>query len=223
MKKVLSVILAMLMLCSVFAVPSFAADTEPVVTPPSGGFDWWTRTTGDRITSGPIANKEQVMVVFALNGGTLKSNVYIYDFNTNEFVYSKGSDVKGTYYMVPVDSGAQKGGSSIQLPAVTPKAGYQFDGWMVEKYDPAIESSDPDVVAKGQSLGANSMFKLPEADYLTVYFSAVYSSAEDETPTLQKVLGILIKVFATILATFTDKTSEYWIAYLNEMLAGILG
>lgn len=217
MKKVLSVILAMLMLCSVFAVPSFAETTEPVVTPPAG-YDWWATSE----TGGPIANVEQVLVVFALNGGTLKNDTYIYDFNTNKFIYSKGSDVKGTYYMVPIDKGAQIGGqSSVQLPSVTAPSGKQFDGWYLESYNQDIKDTEP-YVAIGSSFGANSMFKLPKANKLIVYFSAAYSSASDETPTLQKVLGILIKVFATILAAVTDKTSEYWIAYLNEMLAGIL-
>lgn len=222
MKKVLSVFLAMLMLCSVFAVPSFAADTEPVVTPPAG-YGWWTtkdETTG-KVTSGPIANEDQVLVVFALNGGTLKNDAYIYDFNKNDFVYSKGSDIKGTYYMVPIDGGAQKGGSSVQLPSVTPKSGYQFDGWNLESYKGTV--TDIKALPLTGSFGANSLYKLPEGNKVILYFSALYSSAADETPTLQKVLSILIKVFATILGAVTDKTSEYWIAYLNEMLAGILG
>ena len=64
MKKVLSVILAMLMLCSVFAVPSFAADTDPVVFPIDK--DWWGTTFG----SDYLCSDEQYIVSFDLNGGS---------------------------------------------------------------------------------------------------------------------------------------------------------
>ena len=219
MKKVLSVILAMLMLCSAFAVPSFAASsTEPVVFPPVG-MDWWATDK----TGGPITDENQALIVFSLNGGTLKNDEYVYDFNTDKLVYTKGSDISGTYYMVPVDKGAQIAGqSSIQLPAVTPMTGKQFDGWYLERYSGTVTETSA-YPAAGSSFGANSMFKIPAGTKLIVYFSASYSSAEQEVPTMTKVMNILFSVFGTIIAVLTGKTKEEVVATLKEMFGDILG
>ena len=214
MKKVLSVILAMLMLCSAFAVPSFAASsTEPVVFPTDGN-DWWE--VG-------ICTDKQYIVAFDLNGGTLKNDTYIWDFAKNDFIYTKATDISGVYYMVPRNKDVMKKGQFITLPSVTPMSGQQFDGWF-------LESDCTPEYQPNASFGANAEFKLPGKEddsnstlRKVIQFRARYSSAEQEVPTMTKVMNILFSVFGTIIAVLTGKTKEEVVATLKEMFGDILG
>ena len=216
MKKVLSVILAMLMLCSVFAVPSFAADTDPVVFPIDK--DWWGTTFG----SDYLCSDEQYIVSFDLNGGSLKNDTYIWDFAKNTFVYTKGSDVTGKYYMVPRTRDVMNKGQYITLPAVTPMSGQQFDGWFLEVKCGKYEAN--------ASFAANADFQLPgeRGDGTStvgtiIQFRARYSAAEQEVPTMTKVMNILFSVFGTIIAALTGESKEKVVASLKEMFGDILG
>ena len=81
MKKVLSVFLAVLMLFGALSVSSFAEETTaPVVTPPMAYHDWWGE-------GGPCS-KEQAVLAFNLNGGSLKSETQIYNEETGQFEWT---------------------------------------------------------------------------------------------------------------------------------------
>ena len=125
MKKVLSVFLAVLMLFGALSVSSFAEETTaPVVTPPMAYHDWWGE-------GGPCS-KEQAVLAFNLNGGSLKSETQIYNEETGKFEWKAGKDVTGVYYMVPQDPNTMKGGMGVVLPEVIAPSGWQFNGWYCE-------------------------------------------------------------------------------------------
>ena len=80
MKKVLSVFLAVLMLFGALSVSSFAEETTaPVVTPPMAYHDWWGE-------GGPCS-KEQAVLAFNLNGGSLKAETQVYNEETGKFEF----------------------------------------------------------------------------------------------------------------------------------------
>ena len=209
MKKVLSVFLAVLMLFGALSVGSFAEDgtiTEPAVSPKSY-HAWWEE-------GGPC-NKDQVVIAFNLNGGTLKNEVRIYNEETSRWEWKKGKDVSGTYYMVPENENAMKGGMSVVLPLVTAPDGKQFNGWEVEV---CVGTG-----YVGQTYAANAEFKIPEAARGTlIQMKASYSAADFEEPTITKVIGILMKVFGTIIGLIAyEGDTKKGIAFMEKVFGGL--
>lgn len=182
MKKVLSVFMAMLMLFAALSVGVSASSAKT---------DWFG---GEN----PICSRNQVVVALNLNGGTLKNDTLVYNPDTGVLETWAGKDVKGIYYMVPANEDAQLAGTGfVTLPAVTAMDGYQFDGWTCTACN-VLDSEGNSYV--GQTFAANSSFKLPAGTGGTVIqFMAAYSPAEIGESTLDKVMGILFKVFGAII------------------------
>lgn len=192
MKKVLSVFLAILMLCGALSVGSFAEGTTTVdpSTAPSY-YDWWGE-------GGPC-NSKQAVLSFKLNGGVLKNDVQVYDFNTGSFVWMSGKDVTGTYYMVPQNSDLQNAGDYVTLPTVTPPSGLQFVGW-------DVISCIADQSLVGNTFGGSGRFVIPtNAGKTLIQFVARYVAAEQEEDPMTKVMNILFKVFGAIIGILVYK------------------
>ncbi len=109
MKKLLSVVLAVLMLFSVLGVGASAQENM------NGYFG----TYADQ--------NSQTILVFYPNGGTFKSVVEVYDSNSRQFVDTL--NYTGTYIMLPKNYRPMTVGTSITLPELTGPSGYSFGGW----------------------------------------------------------------------------------------------
>ena len=209
MKKVLSVFLAVLMLFGALSVSSFAEETtEPVVTPPMAYHDWWGE-------GGPCS-KEQAVLAFNLNGGSLKSETQIYNEETGKFEWKAGKDVTGVYYMVPQDPNTMKGGMGVVLPEVIAPSGRQFNGWY-------CEACPCETAQVGQTYAAAAVYKLPlNCGGTLIQFRASYSPATIEEPTIKKVVGILMKVFGTIIGLIAyGGDTKQGIAFMEKVFGGL--
>ena len=111
MKKLLSVLLATLMLFSALGVSASAS------------------VYNNYYDSGIVDRNSQVVIAFDLNGGSLKTGAYVYDTSISNFVWKDGADITGKYIMLPKSGDTQREGQFVRLPAITPPRGYQFDGW----------------------------------------------------------------------------------------------
>ena len=209
MKKVLSVFLAVLMLFGALSVSSFAEETTaPVVTPPMAYHDWWGE-------GGPCS-KEQAVLAFNLNGGSLKSETQIYNEETGKFEWKAGKDVTGVYYMVPQDPNTMKGGMGVVLPEVIAPSGQQFNGWY-------CEACPCETAQVGQTYAAAAVYKLPlNCGGTLIQFRASYSPATIEEPTINKVVGILIKVFGFIIGFIAfDRDTKQGIAFMEKVFGDL--
>lgn len=206
MKKALSVFLAILMMFSVLSVGSFAAEDttgSSVATSP------WHGPEG----SGKPANYSQAVIIFHLNGGTLKSAQYVWNLDTGVPEYTDPKNIVGDWVMVPMSDRdmVADGEHFISLPAITPPADKQFDGWYCH--------SDRNLY------GANGGYKIPAgAGGTIIEFTAQWSPAEIETPTMEKVMKILFSVFGTIIGLlFYAGNTEAGIAMMEKVFGGLLG
>lgn len=197
MKKILSVVLAVMMLFSVMSVGASAASKYP---------DQWHREG--------LANDDQAVLVFNIMGGTMRDPQYVYDpVNGVQLV----SGVTGTYVMLPFNEEANKIGSVIVLPIVTPQSGMAFLGW---------EYTDPSGLR--HTLAGNSTFYITEAhftgnQYGVINFTAVYTSAEPEEDTMAMILSILTKIFGAIIGiVLYGGDTEAGVALMNKVLGGLL-
>ena len=111
MKKILSVLLATLMLFSVLGVSASASVYE----------NYYDQGIVDRNT--------QVVLAFDLNGGSLKTGAYVYDTTISKFVYKDGEDITGKYIMLPRTPDTQLVGQFVKLPELNAPDGWQFNGW----------------------------------------------------------------------------------------------
>ncbi len=224
MKKVLSVFLAMLMLFGALSVGAFAEDDTTLApsesttgTPsydpnvsPNVGYDWWKG-------EGAPCTADQAVLSFSLNGGTMKYDQQVWDFTVKDFVWQSG--ITGTYYMVP-HTGLQTGGDVIIFPDVVAPNGLSFAGW---------ECISVGASKEGQNLinctfGATGRFVIPtDAGGQLIQFVARYTSADQEEDTMTKVMGILMKVFGTIIGLLLYQgDSEQGIALMQKIFSGLL-
>lgn len=210
MKKVLSVFLAVLMLFAALSVSSFAEEgtTNTPVKPPMAYHDWWGE-------GGPCS-PDQAVLSFNLNGGSLKAETQVYNEETGKFEWKAGKDVTGIYYMVPQDRNTMKGEMGVVLPEVIAPAGQQFNGWY-------CEACPCDISYVGNTYAATAAFKLPaNCGGTLIQFRASYSPADMEEPIINKVVGILMKVFGTIigLIAYGGDTAK-GIAFMEKVFGGL--
>lgn len=202
MKKVLSVFMAILMLCGAVSLGSFAS---------SEGNQWFGPTD-----SGRPASYDQTVVFFDLGIGTLP-NASVYNLDTGEF--ESQTNITGSYYMVPRNDKVMKAGTPITLPDLDAPDGYKFVGW----YCYGTESGQVVTNVTNQSFPASTAFYIPDGlggDVLC--FRATFSPIKQEEPTLNKVMGILIKVFGAILGILLYQgDTEQGIAAMEKIFSGL--
>ena len=110
MKKILSVILAVMMLCGTMAISSSALDHEGFVVP--NDFD----KTQD--------------VIIVLRFGSGKCQNYLTVYNQNTATYEQVTGVTGEFVLVGDNYVA---GRPLELPYVTAAEGNNFNGWFCDK------------------------------------------------------------------------------------------
>lgn len=201
MKKVLSVFLAILMLCGALSIGSSASSES----------DTWFSNDG----STP-ASYDQTVIYFDLGIGTLP-NAYVYNLTTGAF--ESQTDITGSYYMVPRNSKLMKAGTPVTLPDLDAPDGQKFIGW----YCYGTETGQSVVNVIGQTYPASTSFTIPEGlqgDVLC--FRASFAPIKQEEPTLNKVMGILIKVFGAILGILLyNGDTEAGIAAMEKMFGSL--
>jgi len=173
MKKVLSVLLAALMILSCMSISAFADD----------------------FFGNGRASEEEAVLKFKLQGGTVKAGQYVYDPTTGNANYTSEEDVPDTFYIAPVGSmvGMYKVGNKVTLPSVKGPKGWQFLGW--QRTSGMQENADRSIY----TAGPGQYTIKPEDKGTVVEFTAVYEQAEVDEDTFAKVFDILIKVFGTII------------------------
>ena len=113
MKKVLSLVLAALMLLSCMSISVFAEDA----------------TTSSPYFGQNGASESQAVLKFKLGGGTCKSGQYVYDTQNHVSVYTAPEDIGDTFVLVPTASDMYTLNSAVTLPSVKGPKGYNFVGW----------------------------------------------------------------------------------------------
>jgi len=204
MKKVLSMLLAALMILSCMSVSAFAYEDPFFAIPNEAG----------ELEAGKVDGNEKVVLHFDMNGGTAKFDQYVYDTDSGHMVFTDKDKVPETYYIVPVDSYANKlgKGTMVSLPSVTPEKGNTFTGWQctTEGY-------------RGQYAAGTDTYQIPEdAHGIVISFVARYEPAEQETDTFAKVFDILVKVFGTIIGFLVYQDPETGKAVMKNLFAGIM-
>ena len=160
MKKLLSVLLAVLMLFSTVALSASAA--APITDP----------TVAD--TQRDKVGKDHVIIQYDLFDFKTKYSQWTYDVDSSKFAYV--SDITGTYYQVPENSSQLYVGYTIALPEVTAPEGKQFNGWRCTTH------IDRPTFAAGEALKiTEEMLALSENN--VIRFEVVWGSAVPEEDT----------------------------------------
>lgn len=172
MKKVLSVFLAVLMICSCMAIATSAIDSN-------------------YFGPGKAASEDQTIFLFRLQGGKCKNGQLIYD--NGQKVYKDADEVPDVFMLVPDGPNDYKLGNLVTLPSVKAKKGADFVGWQRK----AAPDGDTD---NGVYSSAAGKYTVQEKDIgRIVEFTAIYEEGEFEQDTFAKVFEILTKVFGAII------------------------
>ena len=198
MKKILSVMLAIIMLFGALSISASASTMS--------ADDFWNKYVTDDILVNP---NEHSILKFDFAGGSSTNALYVYDTAKGGFVSTDG--VSGIYVMLP---GSQVGytlkpGSTIKTPYVEAPEGYKFNGWFCY--------GDGEYYVAGEKVTIPSDWKGRVID-----FEAQYIPAKGEGDTLKTVLGVLSKVFGTVIGIlFLDGSSAAGIELVEKLLANI--
>lgn len=200
MKKILSVMLAIMMLFGALSVSASALTHQQYV---------------NMLPS----DKSAVIIVFEFYGGTSKKALPVYNPdapNGENFVLTE--EVGDTYYMLPGAGGnLLQFGSSVKMPSVTPPEGKAFVGWECSTRDNELTAGSTFTITY------DDINKAYASDYGVIYMEAIYEAAEPEGDTMATVLGILMKVFGTILGIlFLDGSSSAGVELMEKVLGGLL-
>lgn len=200
MKKILSVMLAIMMLFGALSVSASAVEAQ----------DLWGTTPGTvTITKGTHA-----ILSFDYYGGKSYNKMICYDAATGKFVEAEAS---GIYLMLPGAYNAQRFstvdsyGDYVRMPIATGDGEFLLY-WFCEE--------------TGEQIAGGTSWTIPEFERSSqgvFHFTAKYAPAEPEEDTMKTVLGVLTKVFGTILGLlFLDGSAPAGIALVEKLLGGLL-
>lgn len=205
MKKILSVLLAVLMIFSTFALAASAA--APITDP--------NKASDIRATNTANSEKTHVIIYYNLYDFTTKYSQYTYDVESGKFAYI--NNITGGFYQVPENSSQLYVGYKFALPEVTAPEGKQFNGWR------CLTHIDRPTFAAGEAITITSdMLSLAQNN--VIEFEVVWGSAAPEEDSMGKIVDILTKVFGAILGIliFNGQTQK-GVDLVKEMFSGILG
>ncbi len=201
MKKLLSVLLAVLMIFSTVAISASAA--TPITDP---------QVASDKRDA---VGKNHVIIHYNLYDFKTKYAQYTYDVDSGKFAYIEG--ITGSYYHIPENSDQLFVGYTFALPEVTAPEGKQFNGWRCTTH------VDRPTFAAGEALKiTNEMLALAENN--VIKFEVVWGSAVPEEDTMGKIVDILTKVFGAIIGLlFFNGRTQAGVDLMKELLGGVLG
>lgn len=206
MKKILSVMLAIMMLFGAMSINASAATS----------YDFSSQVAGKYLDS----STQAIVVLHFGATGSSKTVLSVYDTATAPGAFNWESGVTGSYYYLPGNgdaaSTAMKAGSLIYLPEVTcTDETKECTGWQLQRYS----------INGLQKFAEGSYIALPDDCAGKIYeFVAVYGDRVPEEDTMAMVLGVLMKVFGTILGIlFLDGNSAAGVELMQNVLGGLLG
>ena len=197
MKKILSVMLAIMMLFTALSVSASAATPS----------DYWNTQVADGIV---VSESTHTILVFDFNGGTSTLTLNVFDSTQNGFVATDG--VGDKYIMLPgcTSDTYLTAGSYVTAPHVDAPENMKFNGWYCW--------SNNEYYIGGERIEI-------QEDWIgkVVEFQANIIPAKAEGDTLKTILGVLTKVFGTIIGIlFLDGNSASGVELVNKLLAGIM-
>ena len=197
MKKILSVMLAVMMLFGALSISASAVAPDY----------FWGKQVGDGVI---VSEGTHAILVFDFAGGTSTYGLPVFDTDENAFVNVDG--VGDKYIMLP---GCKTDyyltvNSPVKTPFVEAPEGYKFNGW----YSP----DTGEYYVAGERVTIESSWIGDVID-----FEATYVPEKVDGDTLKTVLGVLTKVFGTILGIlFFDGQAAAGIELVEKLLAGIM-
>ena len=203
MKKILSVMLAIMMLFTALSISASAADVKP-------------GQVGFKDTSDVVIPSGHNIIIFHFGAGKSNTALWVYDTEKG-FLFKNAGEVTGDYVMLPSDENELYAGSTVFLPAVVGPDGYNCSGWQLMSYGFADTG-----VTYGH--GLNSYWKIPAGcQNKVIEFTAIYTQADVEGDTLTTILGVLSKVFGTILGLLLfDGSAAKGTELVNSLLGSLL-
>lgn len=202
MKKVLSVMLAIMMLFGALSLNASAQTVTDMV-------DDWQNGTSITVAGNTYSTSESVVICFEFGAGSSLDPMPSYDTTTRTFTWSQ---VTGKYYLLPGTTlyGKLTPGSYVRMPMVAAAEGEQLKYWYCSQ--------------TGEQIASDVDWKIPTGSAGTLYtFRAVYGPAAAEEDTMTMVLGVLMKVFGTIVGLlFLDGSSAAGIELMEKLLGGLL-
>ncbi len=198
MKKILSVMLAIMMLFGALSISASAANL-----------------TVDEYSE-KFLNNDNVIIRFDFGSGTSMDEQPVYDPDTSGWVYEY---VTGIYYRLPgAEDKELVAGDAIMLPDVVPPEGQAFKGWSCSVVNYDLTVTKPFEITDEIVLLAHG--DTPKG---VIKMTAIYGRAAAEEDTMATVLGILTKVFGTIIGIlFLDGSSSAGIALIEKLLGGLM-
>ncbi len=203
MKKILSVMLAIMML---FGALSISASAE-------GIYDemYKIEVPGTNTTVGQGGH---LILEFNFGAGSSKLPLYVYE--NGAFTEVPGEEITGTYYMLPRAYNQLVAGASLELPTVKAPDDKDFRGWYCYADGRYYITGQRIETIPSEWFTANNGSRV-------VKFTAEYESAEPEADTLTTILGILSKVFGAMLGIFFfDGSTAQGVQLVEKLLAGIM-
>lgn len=197
MKKILSVMLAIMMLFSALSIGASAAAPS----------DFWNKQVADGVV---VSEGTHTILVFDFNGGTSTLALPVFDTTQNGFVQTDG--VGDKYIMLPgcASDAYLTVGTYVTAPHVDAPEGKKFNGWYCWANNEYY-------------VGGERIEIMPDWIGKVVEFQADIIPAKAEEDTMKTVLGILTKVFGTIIGIlFLDGSSAAGVELVNKLLAGIM-
>ncbi len=203
MKKLLSVLLAVIMLFSTVAISASAA------TPLADANLAMTKKDAVALAN---PDHQYVVIRFVLNGFTVMDPIKLYDTDTKTFTFM--ADVKNEFYMIPEDGEELYVGASVELPVLLAPEGRQFTAWECR--------------ANGVGYGAGTttitenMLSPNTGNLITFEVNSAPSAPAEDT--MGSIMGILTKVFGAIIGLlFYNGNTEAGVQLMEKVLGGILG
>lgn len=212
MKKLLSVLLAVMMLFSVVAMSASAATFDMNYDAAAGILRSETGL-GDG-TFGRVEG-QWVLIYFNAGGFTTNSMIKIYDADTGE-VTVQNPGFSGNFWFIPDDPTSTYfigEGSGVTLPRMLGNDIQSFEGWKCLANNQAYVA--------GQRI---SITKDMVNEHGVVEFEPIAGYAQPEEDTMGTILGILIKVFGAIVGLlFCNGDTAAGVELVGKMLGGIMG
>lgn len=202
MKKILSVMLAIMMLFGALSLSASAADSV---------YDEMFQIQVPN-TNNTIASGGHLILEFDFGPGKSKLPLPVY----SNGIFVETAEVTGTYYMLPTDYNKLVAGAAVQLPSVQAADTDDFVGWYCYADKEYYTSGEYIERIPDEWFTANNGSRV-------VKFQAKYEPREPEGDTMATVLGILSKVFGTILGLlFFDGNASQGVALIEKILGGIM-
>ncbi len=200
MKKLLSVLLAALMLFGTLGMSASAAESY---IPPS-----------QEEVKSALSTNDFIMYFSNSAGFTLYPGTELY-VSGKGFVEVKDS-YSGSFYMLPRNSGQYYFGCTVTLPELVDTEAFDFKGWWCDSdknaRDPLFAGRDVEITQA-----------MADTDGV-VKFTPYYGQNGPADDTMGKVIDILCKVFGAIFGLlFCNGDTKLGILKVQEILGGIMG